>query len=253
MSQVRPLPCLLALLAANAPLGLMAAPPSPSDPALRSVGEALQRVWQRDPLTAARPFPALRVVESTASPTCASARFSASGPLLLACPASGEILVHRGKLAALHGVFGEGAEAFVAAYGLAQLLGPSQRPQATAEPSATAGLQAACRAGTLLGALPIPTADRRLVLNNAISAAEQAFDSSASGQLGTGPQRAYAVLSGMGGTNLDCGAKAMALLGSGKANIEPFLATRGTSVGIDVFCRQPPSCPRYLGFSLALP
>lgn len=40
----------------------------------------------------------------------------------------------------------------------------------------------------------------------------------------------------MGGTNLDCGATAMARLGSGAQDIEPFLATRGTSVGMDVFC-----------------
>lgn len=252
MTPLRTLPSLLALLAANAPLALLAEPPSTSDPTLGPTSEALRRVWQRDPLTAARPFPTVRVVES-AGEGCASAPFRASGPLVLACPASGEILVQRGKLAALHGVFGEAAEAFVVAYGLGQILGSTQQPAAASAPPATAGLQAACRAGTLLGALPIPAADRRLVLNNAISAAEQAFASSASAQLGTGPQRAYAVLSGMGGTNLDCGATAMARLGSGAQDIEPFLATRGTSVGIDVFCRQPPACPRLQGFSLALP
>ena len=60
------------------------------------------------------------------------------------------------------------------------------------------------------------------------------------------PQRAYAVLSGMGGTSLDCGTAAMARLASGALSLEPFLANRGTSVGIEVFCRQPPACPRRL-------
>jgi len=46
---------------------------------------------------------------------------------------------------------------------------------------------------------------------------------------------------------------AMARLASGSENLEAFLATRGTSVGIDVFCRTPPTCPRQVGFGAALP
>jgi hypothetical protein len=96
--------------------------------------------------------------------------------------------------------------------------------------------------------VPLPAADRRLVLNNAISAGEQGFPSSAAPRLGTGPQRAYAILSGMGGTPIDCGTAAMNRLASGAEPLEAFMATRGTSVGIDKFCRQPPLCPRGLSF-----
>ncbi|MFM9101532.1 MAG: hypothetical protein ACKOPS_09410, partial [Cyanobium sp.] len=163
-----------------------------------------------------------------------------------ACPDRGAIFLQRNKMAALHGVFGEAAELFVVAYGLGQSLVASPAGPAPAPQPATAALRAACNAGTLLAALPIPPAERRLLLNNAISAGEQAFSSSASSQIGTGPQRAYALLSGMGGTPLDCSTAAMARLAGGAEPLEAFLATRGTSVGIDVFCRQPPACPRRL-------
>ncbi|MFM7512948.1 MAG: hypothetical protein ACKO3F_06190 [Cyanobium sp.] len=98
----------------------------------------------------------------------------------------------------------------------------------------------------------MPAADRRLLLNNAISAGEQGFPAtSAAPQFGTGPQRAYALLSGMGGTPLDCGPAAMGRLASGAEPLEAFMATRGTGVGIDTFCRQPPACPRDLRFGVA--
>ena len=253
---------LVVALAASASLPAAAASASSSDQALRVATAQLQRVWQQDPLTASRPFPAIRLVDAGVAPTCLSPSFPASGPLVLACPGSGDILVQRHKLAALHGVFGEAAALLVVAYGLGQSLIPAapatapypSAPAAPATPAASAaipGLRAACAAGTLLAALPIPAADRRLVLNNAISAGEQTFPSSAAPQLGTGPQRAYALLSGMGGTPLDCGRAAMGRLARGAEPLEAFMATRGTGVGIDKFCRQPPTCPRGLAFGVA--
>lgn len=244
---------LVLAIAASASLPTAAASASSSDQALRVATAQLQRVWQQDPLTARRPFPAIRLVDAGAPPACLSPFFPASGPLVLACPGSGDILVQRHKLAALHGVFGEAAALLVVAYGIGQSLipaAPATAPNPSA-PAATLGLRAACAAGTLLAALPIPAADRRLVLNNAISAGEQAFPSSAAPQLGTGPQRAYALLSGMGGTPLDCGRAAMGRLARGAEPLEAFMATRGTGVGIDKFCRQPPACPRGLAFGVA--
>jgi hypothetical protein len=244
---------LIVAIAASASLPAAAARVPSSDQALRVATAQLQRVWQQDPLTARRPFPAIRLVDAVGTPACLSASFPASGPLVLACPGSGDILVERHKIAALHGVFGEAAALFVVAYGLGQSLipaAPATAPNPSA-PAATPGLRAACAAGTLLAALPIPAADRRLVLNNAISAGEQAFPSSAASQLGTGPQRAYALLSGMGGTPLDCGRAAMDRLASGAEPLEAFMAIRGTGVGIDKFCRQPPACPRGLAFGVA--
>jgi len=247
---------LVVAIAASASLPAAAASASSSDQALRVATAQLQRVWQQDPLTARRPFPAIRLVDAGAPPACLSPPFPASGPLVLACPGSSDILVQRHKLAALHGVFGEAAALLVVAYGLGQSLIPAvpvtaSNPSAPSAPAAIPGLRAACAAGTLLAALPIPAADRRLVLNNAISAGEQAFPSSAAPQLGTGPQRAYALLSGMGGTPLDCGRAAMDRLARGAEPLEAFMATRGTGVGIDKFCRQPPACPRGLAFGVA--
>ena len=263
---IRLLPPLLAGLfvaaPATVPLPTEAAESPSSEQALRQATAHLQRVWQQDPLTARRPFPAIRLVETASNADCPSAAFPASGPLVLVCPSNGQILLQLSKHDALHGVFGEAAALFVVAYGLGQTLihsAPSAtpNPSASASPAtpaasaATRGLRAACVAGTLIAAVPLPAADRRLLLNNAISAGEQGFPASAAPQLGTGPQRAYALLSGMGGTPLDCGTTAMGRLASGAEPLEAFMATRGTGVGIDKFCRQPPACPRRLRFGLA--
>jgi hypothetical protein len=59
-------------------------------------------------------------------------------------------------------------------------------------------------AGTLLGA--ITSDDRKSEaqrLDAAIRTAAPSFPAGAAGQLGSGPQRAYAVLSGLGATALD--------------------------------------------------
>ncbi|MFM7549134.1 MAG: hypothetical protein ACKO45_00230 [Cyanobium sp.] len=238
---------LLMAIAATLPLPLASTAAPANEVALRRAGDRLGQVWQQDPLTARQPFPAIRLVEAHSDSDCPSAPFGVTSPLLLACPVRGVIFVERSKLAALNGVFGEAAELFVVAYGLGQsLVSASPGPAPASQPVASAALRAACNAGTLLAAMPMPPAERRLLLNNAISAGEQAFPSSVSSHIGTGPQRAYALLSGMGGTSLDCGSAAMARLAGGAQPLEAFLATRGTSVGIDVFCRQPPACPRRL-------
>ncbi|MBM5816737.1 MAG: hypothetical protein FJ083_09170 [Cyanobacteria bacterium K_Offshore_surface_m2_239] len=253
----QPLGLLLALVA-TLPFPLAGSAAPASETALRQATEQLRQVWQQDPLTARRPFPAIRVLDSISASDCPAAAFPASGPLVLSCPGSGAVLVRRDKLDALHGVFGEAAALFVVAYGLGQSLIPAQPPApqapgapAPALPAATPGLRAACAAGTLLAAVPVPAADRRLLLNNVISAGEQGFPASAAPQLGTGPQRAYALFSGMGGTSLDCGAAAMGRLASGAEPLEAFMATRGTGVGIAKFCKQPPTCPRGLSFGVA--
>jgi hypothetical protein len=247
-----PRPCipavLLALATSATPLPLQAAPPGRSlEQELREVTTALQRVWQHDPLSAGRPFPAVRLVAAIDPKTCPAASFPASRALLLACPASGELLLDRQELESNRAVFEAGAVAFVVAYGLGQLLG-SPLPPGAPVPAATAGLQAACRAGTLLAATN--RGDRqaqRQWLEAAIRTAAQGLDSSAAGQLGTAPQRAYAVLTGIGGTPLDCSAAAMARLAAGQVPIDPDLGTRGPgSLGLEVACRQPPACPRRL-------
>ncbi len=88
-------------------------------------------------------------------------------------------------------------------------------------------MRAACLAGTLLGA--ITSGDRKSEtqrLDAAIRTASQSFPASAAGHLGTGPQRAYAVLSGLGATALDCEPVALARLAGGQEKVDPDLGSR---------------------------
>ena len=109
-------------------------------------------------------------------------------------------------------------------------------------------MRAACLAGTLLGA--ITSGDRKSEtqrLDAAIRTAAPSFPAGAAGQLGSGPQRAYAVLSGLGATALDCEPAAMARLAAGQVQVDPDLGSRGPgSLGLEVACRKPaaPACPR---------
>lgn len=240
---------LLALATSATPLPLLAAPPAPSlDDELHEITAVLQRVWQRDPVSAGRSFPSVRLVSVIDPQVCPAAPFPASRALLLACPAQGELLLDRQELESNRLVFGPGALAFAVAYGLGQLLSTPPSPEAPA-PAATAGLQAACRAGTLLA--ETARGDRqaqRQWFEAAIATAAQSLDSSAAGQLGTAPHRAYAVLTGIGSTPpLDCSTAGMARLAAGQVPVPADLGIRGPgSLGLEVLCRQPPACPRRL-------
>lgn len=255
MHPLSPLATLLSLFTAADPLQLLAAPaPQAVDEELREVTAQMLGVWKRDPFSAGRPFPAVRLVDAIDGQACPGASFPASRALLLACPERGEILLVRQMLEANRSTLGPGpgVVAFVVAYGLGQWLG-TPLPAGTRGPAATPGLQAACRAGTLLGAGA--SGDRPLErqrIDAAIRTAAQGFDSSAAGQLGTGPQRAYAVLTGLGATSLDCSAAAMARLASGQVPIPVDLDTRGPgSLGLELSCR-PPACPRRLPSGLGI-
>ena len=148
---------------------------------------------------------------------------------------------------------GNGAIAFLVVYGLGQgLVAPL--PATAPLPAATPGLRAACLAGTLLGA--ITSGDRESQtqrLNAAIRTASQSFPASAAGQLGTGPQRAYAVLSGLGATALDCEPVPLARLAGGQEKVDPDLSNRRPgSLGLKVSGCQPSACPRPLPSSVGV-
>ncbi len=73
------------------------------------------------------------------------------------------------------------------------------------------------------------------------------FPASAAGQVGTGPQRAYAVLRGLGATAHDREPAAMARLAAGQVQVDPDLGSRGPgSLGLEVAWRKlpAPACPR---------
>jgi hypothetical protein len=241
----RTLAMALALLCASHPPLAVRAQIVSNELELLRLQQQLRQVWLQEPLTAQRPFPALQRVAGPGDPPC-TGPFSAAAPLLQVCAAGGEIRLDGQQLAALQQMFGEGGVAFALAYGLGLSLVPPQPPGAPG-PQATAGLQAACAAGSLLGRLP--QAQRQAWIGQALNAAAEAYDSAAAGQLGTGPQRAYALASGLGATGLPCDSAAMAHLASGALDTEAaqLQRNRGLSVGLDILCRQPPACPRRLG------
>jgi len=70
------LSALVVVLPASTPLASRAVEGSSCERALRQATAQLQRAWQQDPLTARRPFPAIRLVDG------------ASGPLVRVCPSS---------------------------------------------------------------------------------------------------------------------------------------------------------------------
>jgi hypothetical protein len=217
-----------------------------SDPQIQEVILQLRRVWQREQATASRPFPMVLPLATISPGACHKAPFPSSLPLLLACPGEEKILLNHRALVGPRKHFGpgNGAVAFLVAYGLGQSLVPP--PPGSSLPPATSGLRSACLAGTLLGAMATghQSSDSQRI-DAAIRLAAQAFPDSAADQLGTGPQRAYAVLSGLGATALDCGADAMARLADGQVPVDPDLGSRGPgSMDMEVACRKPPPCPR---------
>jgi hypothetical protein len=203
----------------------------------------LRTSWAADPTTARRPFPAVQLLPPglNVSNTCtpgAPARDPA--PTALYCPSSVAVLLDYDLLALAYRLHKQPAVAYWIAVGLVEHLQP---PAATLRPAA-ARLQTSCLAGVLLGAsgstLP-NTADGWM------RPAARAYGDSASTTVGTSSQRAWALLSGLGATDLDCSAAAMTRLAAGQVPIPADLGTRGPgSLGLEVACRQPPACPRRL-------
>ena len=115
-----------------------------------------------------------------------------------------------------------------------------------------------CLAGTFVGLLPVP--DLKLphsLLRQSLRAVRADFEPGLASSQGDQAQRAYAFLSGTGGTRLSCDPLDVARLAADPAQVpDPELllqfadSMRGTGVGIDSFCRQPPQpvCPRPLRF-----
>jgi len=207
----------------------------------------LRTSWAADPATARRPFPAVQLLPPglNVSNTCTpGAPASDPAPTALYCPSSGAVLLDYDLLALAYRLHKQPAVAYWIAVGLVEHLQP---PVATLRPAA-ARLQTSCLAGVLLGASgsPLPnTADGWM------RAAARAYGDSASATVGTSSQRAWGLLSGLGATDLDCSAAAMTRLAAGQVPIPADLGIRGPgSLGLEVSCRQPPSCPRRLASGL---
>ena len=209
----------------------------------------LRTSWVADPATARRPFPAVQLLPPgmNVSGACTpGATASDPAPTAVYCPSRGAVLLDHDLLALVaYRLHKQPAVAYWIAVGLAEHLQP---PGATLPPAA-ASLQTSCLAGVLLGASGSP---RPAMADRWAKAAARAYGDHTSETVGTSSQRAWALLSGLGAaTGLDCSAADMTRLAAGQVSIPADLGTRGPgSLGLEVSCRQPPSCPRRLASGL---
>ena len=240
-------------------LGLSKAPavanPNPSpDPALLAAVAAstndLRQSWNADPTTARLPFPRVQLLPPgvDASGACTpGAPAQEPAPTAIDCANREAVLLEHDLLQIAYRLHQRPAVSYWIAVGLAERL----QPRRTVLSPAASTLQRSCLAGILLGAKgPIQPAD---VAERAVKAAAKAYGDLFSQQVGTSSQRAYALLSGLGATELDCGASAMAQLAAGQVPIPADLGTRGPgTIGREVACRQPPPCLRPVPSTAAL-
>lgn len=202
--------------------------------AVRASTTEMRRSWAADPATARLPFPQVQLLSpgvalGGACTPGAPARKPA--PTAIYCPSRAAVLLVHELLALAFRFHNRPAVAYWIAVGLADHLQP---PGADLAP-APASLRSSCLAGVLLAASgnPQPSTAERWV-----RAAARAYGDHASATVGTGAQRAWAALSGLGATGLDCSAAAMARLATGQVTVPADLGTRGPgSLGLEVACR----------------
>lgn len=195
--------------------------------AVQASAAQLRRAWAEDPGTASLPFPQVvllppGVVASGACSLGAPARKPA--PRALACVARNQVLLQHGLMVTAYNDYNSPAVAYWIAVGLAELI----QPKDTTLSPAAANLQANCLAGVLLGAgsrqPSAPNAD------TVVQAAGRAYGDGVNAAVGTTEQRAYAVLSGYGGTPSGCSAAEMAALARGVVPEPAKLATLAAPV-----------------------
>jgi hypothetical protein len=240
---------------------LLAAPVAAADldQAVALTTRQLSQVWKADPLTAALPMPTVELLPAGRSPAqaCPAAAGATAQATARYCAATGAVLLDRAALQDALDIHPQGGAAFWIARGLAEAILSPQSGKAPLPPVA-ANLQATCLAGTLLGANPAQDpALLKSTLEQAVKMARVAYAPTEFTLQGSPGQRAYALLTGTGGTKLSCSAASMTLLTQSPGTIpdrelfEILTTNRDPNVGIQKFCRQPPhpSCPLRLGVS----
>ena len=217
---------------------------------------ALEQAWKADPRTSALAFPSITAAATShIQRDCPQAWSTAPQALALYCPEQGRILIDRQRLEALATQAGSWDAGVWLATALGQALIASSPPSGGPPGRVAANLQAFCFGGTLLGQAPglrLPTD------GSALSAAFTAFPARLKGQQGTPAQRAYALLTGLGGTASDCGDAAIANLAAGvvpdpdrlRALADPDRSTGGGAIKdvLNALClpKPPLGCPRHL-------
>jgi hypothetical protein len=199
------------------------ADPTDLSTAVNQVSQELQQAWSNDPLTRNWPWPevVLLPADQRALVVCPTA--AAAGAVrdtsAVFCPTSGKVLLDRKWLVKdVQPRYGNWGLAYWIATGLGQAIREKAALPGPALTPAAANLQANCLAGLLLN-------QRRGLRPGSpkqwLSPAFKAYAAGDASTQGMPGQRAYALLSGLGGTASTCASTAMAALST---NSVPDLA-----------------------------
>jgi hypothetical protein len=219
-----PLP-LLALVLLLAPTSVGAANPDLGT-AVSAASGLLRQAWAADSSTASLPFPTVRLLPVGASVAATCDRQTAPRqPAATAawCASSGEVLLDRDLLAEATAKLSGPALQPVLTYWIATALaerllavpatGAPNSAATSPAPKLLDTLQANCFGGVLLGA---SAARPSAAANPLLEAARAAYGGRYSAAVGTGSQRGYALLTGLGATaTASCSRDAMAALTRG--------------------------------------
>ncbi|MEA5441592.1 hypothetical protein [Cyanobium gracile] len=253
---------LLATPSLLAPMAAAAAAPAVDSAELestvKSIASQLRQSWNADPGTATLPWPAIEVLPTGQTPLAAcpgtSVATGAQSPALF-CAASGKVLLDRTRLTREASRHGEWGVVYWVGVGLAKAILGS-RP-ASLLPPAAANLQANCLAGVLIGGTNLqPKPQDPPKPDQLVAPANGAYTTAAAEQMGTRSQRSYALLTGLGVTDLGgCSDASMAQLAMDQVPDPALLEQLATGTDRAVFntlgvinrrCRRLPNapCPR---------
>jgi hypothetical protein len=191
----------------------MAVPTDVSVP-VEQMSEELRRTWSTDPFTRNWPWPEVELLPANERALVACPAAAAAGAVpdtsAVFCPTTGKVLLDRKWLVKdVQARYGNWGLAYWIATGLGQAIrGKASLPGPALSPAA-ANLQANCLAGLLLNQRPRlrPGSPKQW-----LSPAFTAYAARDVSTQGTAAQRAYALLSGLGGTASSCASKAMTAL-----------------------------------------
>jgi hypothetical protein len=227
-----------------------------------SIAGQLRQSWNADPGTARLPWPAIEVLPAGQTPqsacpgagTAANPAQGAQSPVLV-CAASGTLLLDGTRLAKEASRHGEWGVAYWVGIGLGTAI-LAQRATRPGSPAA-ANLQANCLAGVLIGGTSLqPTPQDPPKPDQLVAPANGAYGTAMAEQMGTRSQRSYALLTGLGMTELaGCSDAAMAQLASDQVPDPALLSALATGTDRAAFntmavmnrrCRRLPNspCPR---------
>ena len=207
----------------------------------------LQGAWAADPQASRRPLPPVTPVpEGSLQERCPSEAGRIGSAPVAYCPALKQVLVDSLAIEVASGGQGQIGVVFWIAFGLSQSLLSAIAPAGESVP-AEKSLQTTCLAGVILAGSNAVGADG---LSRALKLIRLSPVLRNREQFGSVRQQSYALLTGIGRTESDCSAASMAGLAQDAVPDRDLLRQleprRGSGIGIEIFCRQPPSCPRRL-------